>query len=234
MDIFFTEVLSSFHAPSSDTKLVIFADETVRESKLSVKKHLLLCSEYAANYRVFLLSGLIEHNENLCMCLLNPAGKIVCRQAAVHLAPAMQWKLQPADEISVVHTELGDIFLCVDADIFHSELVRAAALKGADLILSVQHIDPAEDKPERLTCSVWNAAQSNNLYVVNLSGNSCTVACPAPLTRNQDGYLVRRTACVPTRFALNLPRLDEITSHFQILEHINTELISHYAEELGR
>ena len=82
--------------------------------------------------------------------------------------------------------------------------------------------------------SIWNAAQTNNYYVVGLMSSSCAVACPAPLTRNKDGYLVKRTHNLPLRFGLNLERLDDVRSHFQIVEGINNRLVQNYAEDLGR
>ncbi|MEM1484624.1 nitrilase-related carbon-nitrogen hydrolase [Oscillospiraceae bacterium PP1C4] len=234
MDSFITEVLSPFHAPSADARLVIFADETIHSLKPNLKEYLLRCAEYAKSHQVYLTTGLLVHNRNLCLCLLNPQGKIICRQPAVHLAMSLRSMLDPADELTVVHTELGNLYLCVDADIYHPQTVRAAALKGADAVISIQHIDPVDDTPERLMCSVWNAAQTNNIYVVNFSGNHCTVACPAPLTRSRDGYLVRQTPTIPTRFGLNMARLDEIRRDFNIMETINTQLVQNYADELGR
>lgn len=109
-----------------------------------------------------------------------------------------------------MHTELGNLFLCVDADIYHPQVLRTAALKGADAVLSVQCLDPAEETPERVLCTVWNAAQSNNVYVANFAAGGAVVCCPAPVTRAGDGYLVRRTDALPVRFALNMERLDEI------------------------
>ena len=228
------EVVAYFHAPSGDARLVMFADEDIHTSKLDVQKHLQLCAEYAAKYRVYLVSGLMVHNQNLCLCLFDAQGNLICRQAAVQLSLALGGKLTRDDRVQVVHTALGNLALCVDVDIFHPQVARAAALKGADVLLSIQHLDPVDDTQERLICSVWNAAQTNNLYVVNLAGSSCTVTCPAALTRAQDGYLVRRTSIVPTRFGLNLDRLDQVRDRFRLLEQINDGLIRNYAELLQR
>ena len=53
-----------------------------------------------------------------------------------------------------------------------------AALKGADAVLSVQCLDPAEETPERVLCTVWNAAQSNNVYVANFAAGGAVVGPP--------------------------------------------------------
>lgn len=228
----FCEVVSLFHAPSADARLVLFADDEIHTGRLELHKHLELCSEYAIAHKVYLVSGLLVHNQNLCLCLFSPAGQLVCRQAAVQLSMALYGKLSRADVLQVVHTEIGNLALCVDVDIFHPQISRAAALKGADILISVQHLDPVDDTSERLVCSVWNAAQTNNIYVINLAGSACTVSCPAALTRAKDGYLVRRTSLVPTRFGLNLDRLDQVRAQFPLLEKINGNLVREHAAQL--
>lgn len=234
MENFITEVVSNMKPPSPDARLIIFTEKDIHVSKLQVHKHLQICAEYAVQHKVYLVSGLLVHNGNLCMCLIGPEGDMLCRQAAIQLSMAFGGKLLPENVQQVVQTELGNIALCVDMDAFYPQVMRTAALKGADLVISVQHLDPVDDTPERLMCSVWNAAQTNNLYVVNLSGNACTVTCPAPLTRNKDGYLVRRTGIVPLRFGFNMRRLDEVRAQFPLLDQINTSFIRNYAEELKR
>ena len=103
-----------------------------------------------------------------------------------------------------MHTELGNLFLCVDADIYHPQALRTAALKRADAVLSVQCLDPAQETPERVLCTVWNAATRNNVYVAIFAAGGAVVGCPAPVTRAGDGDLVRRTDALPVRFALNI------------------------------
>ncbi len=235
MDSIITEILPPFQAPSKDALLVVFSDDATHTADTGAADYLVRCAKYARRHSIHLVSGLLVHERNLCLFLLDPNGRIACRQPAVHLSMPYAGLLERGNKVEVAHTPLGNLYLCVDADICHQQTVRAAALKGADAVISVQHTDPSEDTPERLMCTAWNAAQSNNLYVVSLSGSSCSVACPAPLTRGADGYLVRqRPLGAPVRFGLNMPRLDEIRSHFELMEHINTQLILHYADELRR
>lgn len=233
MESFFVEILPLFETPSPDARLVLFGDEAPRTEKMDVAKYLLRASRYAAVHRVYLLTSLLIHNQNYCLCFIDPRGKVVCKQTAVQL-PLTRAGLAPADRLELVHTELGNFCLAVDDDILRPELARAAALKGADVLFSIQFLDPAEEEPGRLTRTVWNAAQTNNLYVVNLSCTKSCVACPAPLTRGGDGYLVRPTEALPVRFGLNLPRLDKIRHEYNLVENINMRLIERYADELGR
>lgn len=234
MENFFTEVVAYLQPPSSDARLVAFAGDEIRESKADVNKHMLQCAAYAKRHEVYLISGLVVHDNHLCLCLIGPTGELVCCQGANQLSMALRGRLTPAAKQQVVQTELGNLTLCVDTDIYYPQVLRAAALKGADVAVSVQHLEPGEDSPSRLMASVWNAAQTNNLYVMNLSGNACTVTCPAPLTRNRDGYIVRRTSLVPTRFGFNMRRLDEVRAGLPLLENLNTRLVQNYQEELKR
>lgn len=234
MENFFTEVVAYLRPPSSDARLVAFADEGIRETRTDVHKHLQQCAAYAKRYEVYLVTGLLVHDGNLCLCLIDPAGELVCRQGANQLSMALRSRLKPENVQHVVSTELGNLTLCVDADIYYPQVLRAAALKGADMAISIQHLDPGEDTPSRLMASVWNAAQTNNLYIMNLSGNGCTVTCPAPVTRNRDGYIVRRTSMVPVRFGFNTRRLDEVRTEFPLLESLNTRLVQNYERELKR
>lgn len=229
-----TEAVKLWEPPSEGTRLVVLADDVVHTGKRDVGSHLHSCADYAKEHQVFLVSGLIVNQENLCLVLFGPDGSALCCQPAIHLALPMKGTLKPANQVQVIHTEVGNLYLCVDADILHSETLRAAALKGADIVISVQHLDPVDDTPQRLMGSIWNAAQTNNFYVVGLMSASCAVTCPAPLTRNKDGYLVKRAYNLPLRFGLNLERLDDVRAHFQIIERINNRLVQNYAEDLGR
>lgn len=223
MELFPIEIRPPFQPPSEDAKLVLLADGGIHFDGADLRRHLSQCVRYAREHRVYLVSGLFAHEGNLCLCLLGPDGRALCRQPALHLALPLRGALRPGERAEVVHTELGNLFLCVDADICHPQVLRTAALKGADAVLSVQCLDPAEETPERILCTVWNAAQSNNVYVANFAAGGAG-----------DGYLVRRTGMLPVRFALNMERLDEIRARFELMEQINPALVENYAAELGR
>ena len=234
MESFITEILPPFQAPSRDARLVLFTDEAIRRDRAEVARQLHQYTQYTAKYGVYLISGLLELDGNLCLCMFGPKGEPVLRQPALHLSlPLRTAGLAAASEIELARTELGSFYLCVDTDILHPQTVRTAALKGADVVFSVQHIDPVTETSGRIMDSVWNAAQTNNLYVVNLSGGARTVCCPAPVTRAGDGYLVRHTGNSPCRFGLNLERLDQVREGFPVMERMNASLIQNYAEELG-
>lgn len=244
MDSYSIEIRPPFSPPSEDARLVIFTDGYIHEEMPDVREHLVACSKYSSTHRVYLVSGLFVLDDRLYLCLFGRDGLPIFRQPALYLPATVRGRLISGDRVEVVHTELGNICLCVDEDVLHPQVFRAAALKGADLAICIQRADdPVEDSPERLMCTAWNAAQSNNIYVINHSASGSAVCCPAPLTRAGDGYLVRRTPDpTPTRdqteqmvrFGLNMPRLDEIRNRFELMENINTQLVVRYSDELGR
>lgn len=233
MENYITEVVAPFCAPSSDARLVVFADDSIREDPMDALKYLMRCSQYALRFKVYLVSGLLVHDGNLCLSLFNPRGKAICRQPALHLALSMQGLLTEGDEVQVVPTDLGNFYLCVDEDICHPQTVRAAALKGADTVISVRRIDPIDSTPDNLLLTAWNASQSNNVYVVSVSCTGVAVTCPSLVTRARDGYLVRQSQTRPVRFGLNMERLDQVRDNLQIMQNINTSLVQRYAPELG-
>ena len=233
MNLFAAEIQPWLQPPSGDVQLVLFADEQLHLDEPDVKRHIAGCVKYARQYSVHLVSGLFALDGCLCLALFSPKGDPLCLQKAIHLALPLRHSLHTGERVEVVNTPLGNLCLCVDVDIFCPEVARTAALKGADILLSIQHLDPVDDTHERLMSSVWNAAQSNNLYVVNYSVGGATVACPAPLTRARDGYQLRRVPGLPVRFGMNIDKLDEIRSNLQLMENINTTLIQNYSAELG-
>ena len=146
MDSYFVEIQRPFMPPSDDARLVLIADGSLHRALEDVKRHLFSCVKYAKKHGVYVLTGLFAHEGNLCLCLLDPGGEVVCRQPAIHPSISFQGEFLPGDRIEVAHVgELGNVCLCVDCDINDPRVLRAAALKGADVALSVQALDPVQD-----------------------------------------------------------------------------------------
>lgn len=232
MDGFFTEILFSFQKPAADTGLVVFFDRNVHTDQAECKQYIAKCAQYAAKYHVYLVSGLFFHQGNLCLCMFGPDGAPLCRQGALYLPADFANLLEPDTSISVVNTELSNFFLCVGCDITHPQVIRAAALKGAQVIVNVQNISFADDTNERLMYSVWEAAQSNEVYVIGITSNFYAVSCPALLTRSRNGYLVAKNTYVPTRFGLNTQKLMETRKQSGILAGLNRKLMENHQNEL--
>ena len=216
MEPLVVEILPLTRAPSSDAGLVLIEGATsLIADPEAVRRHLLTCASYAKKYTVCLLSGLFLLEDALCLCLFGPDGLPVDRQGALWGAMALQGRTQPGQEATILDTPFGRVFLCVDEDIRDQRVLRTAALKGAGLVLSVRMMDVAEDTVEELYQT------------------ACRVCCPAPLTRAQDGFLVRRETNIG-RFILNFDRLDEVRQQLPLLDALNTEVFLHHQNELGR
>ena len=75
-------------------------------------------------------------------------------------------------------------------DIYHPQVVRVARMKGTQIVISSQFIDSYQLSRHMLTTGIWNAAQSNGLYVVGCCNCFSAVAAPCDLTADESGYLV--------------------------------------------
>ena len=91
MESFITEILPPFQAPSRDARLVLFTDEAIRRDRAEVARQLHQYTQYTAKYGVYLISGLLELDGNLCLCMFGPKGEPVLRQPALHLSAAHRW-----------------------------------------------------------------------------------------------------------------------------------------------
>lgn len=115
----------------------------------------------------------------LYLCLFSPKGDILGIQGATHRNLYNQSDLAQYDRIEPIATPIGNIFLCVDVDIYHPQVVRVARMKGAQIVISSQFIDSYQLSRHMLTTGIWNAAQSNGVYVVGCC--NCFSAGSRPL-----------------------------------------------------
>ena len=135
MDSYFVEIQRPFMPPSDDARLVLIADGSLHRALEDVKRHLFSCVKYAKKHGVYVLTGLFAHEGNLCLCLLDPGGEVVCRQPAIHPSISFQGEFLPGDRIEVAHAgELGNVCLCVDCDIGLRNLDIALGLSDAALM----------------------------------------------------------------------------------------------------
>ncbi len=233
MDPIVTQVVQPFQPVFSDARLVLFADDSIQRGDEEVMAYLVRCAKYAMKYKVYLASGLLVHDNQLCLSLFAPDGKAICRQPALHLAVDLRDELRVGENIEVVDTELGKLALCVDEDALSPQVARTAAMKGARILLSVQQVNPLEDTPQRIRQTAWNMAQTNGIYVIAITSKGVTVTCPANLNRARDGVLLQQTSIYPVRFGLNLERLEECRAQLPVLERINVGLAARYGKQLG-
>ena len=87
-------------------------------------------------------------------------------------------RLHRADEIEVFDTDIGKIAMLVDVDIQMPHVVRQAALKGAEMIVASQFIQPYDFFEDRVVLGAKSAVGSNGVPVVAAIGSRGVIAAP--------------------------------------------------------
>ncbi len=174
--------------PLSD--LVIFSDVKSYVPEWDTPDYLNACRKYAVENKVYLVPSRFVVNNILYLCLFSPKGEVLGIQGATHRNLYNQSEFVQYDRIEPIATPLGTVFLCVDVDIYHPQVTRIARMKGAQIIISSQFIDSYQLSRNMLTTGIWNAAQSNGVYVVGCCNCFSAVAAPCSLTPDESGYLI--------------------------------------------
>lgn len=183
-------ITTPFGKIKSLSDLVIFSDVKSYIPEWDTPDYLNACRKYAMEHEVYLVpSRFVVHNI-LYLCLFSPKGEILGIQGALHRNLYNQADFSQYDQISPIDTPIGKIFLCVDVDIYHPQVLRVARMKGAQIIVSSQFIDSYQLSRHMITTGIWNAAQTNGVYVVGCCNCFSAVAAPCSLTENESGYLV--------------------------------------------
>lgn len=183
-----------FGKPKQLSELVIFSDVKSYIPEWDTRDYLNACRKYAAENHVYLVPSRFVVDNVLYLCLFSPQGEILGIQGATHRNLYNQAQFSQYDKIETIQTPIGNIFLCVDVDIYHPQVVRVARMKGAQLIIASQFIDSYQLSRHMLTTGIWNAAQSNGVYVVGCCNCFSAVAAPCSLTEDESGYLVSPTS----------------------------------------
>ena len=173
-----------------DSDLIVFSDNRTYIPEWDVRDYLNAGQKYAQQYQVYVVPGRFVVNNILYLCLFSPDGEILGIQGATHRNLYSQSKLSQYDKIEPIATPIGCIFLCVDVDIYHPQVLRIARMKGAQIVVASQFIDTYQLSRNMLTTGIWNAAQSNGVYVVGCGNCFSAVTAPCCLTPDESGYLV--------------------------------------------
>ena len=216
------------------TDLVIFSDEREYIPNGDIQAYLKHCNLYAKEHQVFLVPHRLIIDNILYLCLFDPNGSIIGLQGALHRNSKTQTNLDLYSKLNILQTRIGNIFLCVDTDIYYPELLRYAKLKGADLIISSQYIPKNELKPKLITTGMWNAAQQNEIYVVNCTNLYSAISAPIEITSDKTGFLVQPDESGKISFKLNFSKLQDIAAKGMSAEKCNPNFCKKYAELLGK
>ncbi len=193
-------ITSVLAPPPKGADLVIFADPRSYVAELDSHQMLAAAARYAARYKVYLVPERFIAAGSLCLCMLAPDGSVLGVQRACHLNVSMrQLNLSRSDEIVPFDTPLGRIALLVDVDINMPQTARAAALNGAELLISSQYMPLYDFFDDRISYGPVSAARSNGLSVICAIGMGGAVI---------DGY-----GDIISNFSENLPILSVAKVH---------------------
>ena len=179
-----------FTSPAWGSNFVVFSSdsgEVIPED--TVKEYLSKACRYAKHYQVHLVPERFMLMNYHSLCLISPDGKVLGAQKAAF--QNLSWRQgKRSNQIDIIQSPFGGIFLCVDVDIYHPEIPRLVQAMGADFIICSQYIQEGDYNTGMVTSGVWSAAQGNPMYVVGVSNEFNCVCAPRRLTPNDDGFII--------------------------------------------
>lgn len=120
---------------------MVFSDVKSYIPEWDTPDYLNACRKYAMKNNVYLVPSRFVVNNILYLCLFSPKGEVLGIQGATHRNLYNQAELSQYDKIEPIQTPIGNIFLCVDVDIYHPQVLRIARMKGAQIVIASQFID---------------------------------------------------------------------------------------------
>lgn len=188
--------------------------------------------EYAMSHNIFLVPGLYIKDEYLCSCLIDNTGRVLGEQKGTHLN--MEWfsYLKRAAEINVIETPMGLVFLCVDVDIYKPEVIRIAALLGAEIVICSQYINSEDYSEEMILSGAWQEAQQNCLYIIDSTNHGGNIIGPCNVTEDLTGYLARGNIKDNINSLLDYEKRNAAMVSFPIFSSLNKTLYNKYLDAL--
>lgn len=181
---------------------------------------------YAKYYNLFLVPPLFIHDDYLCLCLIDKRGQILGISKATHLNLSLFNNLKRCNDIYVLNTQFGNIFLCVDVDIYKPEVLRIATSLGAKIIINSQIFKKEDFSKEMILAGPWQEAQQNCIYVVNANNISSSIIGPCKTSHDGSGFINSKVA------HLKAEDLKKAYEDFPIYEYFNYDLYENHKEEL--
>ncbi len=224
----------AFEKPKALSDLVVFSDFRPFVPAEELSSYIKQCSAYAKEHQVYLLPHRFLWKDILYLCLFDPKGSIIGYQGALHRNLSSQDQLKQYDNVHVIRTPIGNLFLCVDVDIYYPEVLRLARLKGADLILSSQHIPAYDLQPKRIITGIWNAAQQQGVYVAGCCNSFSAVAAPVEVTADGSGFLVQPESTSRLFCKLYFNKLERTSMGGDLREKLNPDFCKRYASILSQ
>ncbi len=211
-------------------KLAVIAGDSIKDIKQrEVTSFLEGWKEYARTNRIFLVPGLYIEQDYLCLCLMDDEGRIIGRQRACHLNTSCFAELKRDSNINIIETPFAKIFLCPDVDIYKPEVIRAAVFMGAELVVSVQYIDPNRYNDSMIMAGPWQNAQQNCIYILNAHNLGGDIIGPVEASQDLTGFICRMSNLESEISAiLSSSVRDRAYQNFPIFKTMNVDLYKRY------
>lgn len=144
--------------------------------------------DFAVKNETYVVPGFYVKDGFLKSCIIDDKGKIKGEQSAVHLGKFFR-NLKRGIDINIIETPFAKVFLGVDIDIYKPEVIRTAAMLGAELIISMQYISEEDFCESMIMSGAWQEAQQNCIYIVNTSNIESFIIGPCETTLDLSGII---------------------------------------------
>ncbi len=223
-------VIRPFELPPKGAQLIVFSDIRNYVAQWDTQALLKAAVRYARTYGVYLVPNRFIADDFLSLCMIGPTGEILGGQRAVCLNVSYRGFLRRSDDLEIFDTPLGRIFLAVDVDLYRPEVIRAAALSGAQLVIGSRFVQGYDDLPLRRLCGGLNMAISNGVFVLDVSNMSCSLASPGLWEAYPDGFVARDCEDLPFQAVIDT----DLAAGFGEQRQLSEEFYRRYQEYLGR
>lgn len=189
-----------FTSPAWGSNFVVFSGAGLvpeQDSKDYIRK----ACKYARAFGVYTVPESFMVMGHRCLCLISPEGRVLGAQQGIHINTATRSSKHSAG-LEVFSTEFGGILLCVDVDIYHPEIARIASTMGAQYMICAQEIAEADYNSSMVFTGAWNAAQTADVFVIDVCNHFHCVCAPLALTRHGDGFIVSPNLRLPATACL--------------------------------
>lgn len=231
MQDIFLSIVEPFDEPEHQSNLIVLKNDHPVVLMSDGAAYFKRCKQYAKQQEAYVVTGLMNIADYLCLCMFSPEGKICAAQRALFLCKDYTGIYKKADRLDLFDTPLGKLALFVDADIYNPEVQRSARLGGCEIAISSQWLAGDVRGDKRLYTGAWGAAQTNNFIVASACSNTASVCVPYLDTIDNTGFLSKPAASAFVTF--NVSRLDDEHGGYHS-SHFNRALFASHREVLLR
>ena len=200
-----------FTSPAWGSNFVVFAGETGNPvPEPQTKEYIRRCCKYARHYNVWLVPERFILMGYQCMGIIDPGGKVLGAQKAIYNSPVFKATEKKSSELEIFSTGFGNIFLCVDVDIYRPEIPRIVSNMGAQIIICSQSLGRGDYSSHMVLTGAWNAAQLAGTYVIAVTNQFNCVCVPVDFTPLRDGFINPPNLKMPMTARIMADKLDNL------------------------